>query len=311
MRFPPPENNCSSHIQDFDCEPVKMTLRASSLAGTTLSNSRRVNCLIMGCEKLMNAERFSKAAIDVDTERPSVAESAIVNGATNSDSPKVLSIDIGGSSLKMLATGQVEPIKMQSGPDFTPANLLAAIKKLPSEWQYEVVTIGFPGLVGRSGPVGEPGNLGAGWVGFDFADALGKPVKVLNDAAMQAIGSYDGGRMLFIGLGTGVGSSFIVDHSVVMLELGNLRWNSRMTCGELLSKRSLSKLGVRKWRKASIEIMQSLMHSFVSDYLVVGGGNAKLLNSLPPGVRLGNNRTAFRGGFRVWDEDSKDKWKIL
>jgi polyphosphate glucokinase len=235
------------------------------------------------------------------------------------DDLTVLAIDIGGTKVKMLVSGEHEPRKAISGPEFTPMKLLETVNELASKWKFDAITIGFPGLVGANGPLAEPGNLGSGWVGFDFAGAFQKPVKILNDAAMQAVGSYEGGRMLFLGLGTGLGTTLIVDHVILDVELSELRWNARKTLGELLSKRSIKKLGLKKWRAAVNIVVHDLMSAFVADYVVVGGGNAKLLDSLPAGARLGHNQTAFRGGFRVWGVDSRSSenldlhgnWRIL
>ena len=214
---------------------------------------------------------------------------------------KILSIDIGGTKLKMLASGQTEPRKTASGPDFTPAKMVAAVKRLARGWDYEAVSIGIPSLVGHAGPSSEPGNLGAGWVGFDFAAAFGLPVKLINDASMQALGSYEGGRMLFLGLGTGVGAALIAENSIVPLELGHLPWNRHRTeLFQVLGRAGLLRYGLRQWRETVNTTVIRLMHAFIADYVVVGGGNAKRLKNIPNGVRLGHNLTAFRGGFRLW-----------
>jgi len=214
--------------------------------------------------------------------------------------PRVLSIDIGGSKVKMLVNGELKARKAPTGPEFTPLHLIDAVNELTADWEYDVISIGFPGLVGSNGPIAEPGNLGSGWMGFDFNVAFNKPVKILNDAAMQAVGSYEGGRMLFFGLGTGVGTTLIVDHSIIPLELGDLRWNAQRSLGEVLSKRQIRKIGIKKWRAAAQEILTCFLRAFIADYIVVGGGNAKLLKELPPGARLGHNQTAFLGGYRIW-----------
>lgn len=218
----------------------------------------------------------------------------------------ILAIDIGGTKMKMLARGQTEPRKVPTGKEFTPARLVEAIRELPSEWEYEAISIGYPGLVGKHGPRSEPGNLGPGWVGFDFQTALGKPVKMINDAVMQALGSYDGGRMLFLGLGTGLGSAFIAGTVVVPLELGRLRYDDKRTLGEVLGRRGLEAIGKGEWRQAVNITVTMLMHAFLADYIVIGGGNAKVVKELPPGARLGNNLTAFRGGYRLWGVE--DVW---
>ena len=214
--------------------------------------------------------------------------------------PKILVVDIGGTKLKILATGQTEPRKAPSGRDLTPARLVEEVRALAEGWDYEVVSIGYPGLTGDHGPRCEPGNLGSGWVGFDFAAAFDRPVKIVNDAAMQALGSYEGGRMLFLGLGTGVGSALISENAIVPLELGRLWARRGLTLGQLLGRRGLKRVGAAAWRRAAREAVSRLMAVFAADYVVVGGGNAKKLKRLPHGVRRGHNLTAFRGGIRLW-----------
>jgi predicted NBD/HSP70 family sugar kinase len=213
----------------------------------------------------------------------------------------ILVVDIGGSKLKVLATGETEPRKQSSGKKLTPTRMVDAVLKLADDWDYEAVSLGYPGLVGPLGPRSEPGNLGPGWVGFNFAAAFGKPVKVLNDAAMQALGSYEGGRMLFLGLGTGLGSALIAENVIVPLELGQLPHPGKGTLGEALGRAGLKRLGKEAWLAAVKEAVASLAVAFVVDYVVVGGGNAKRLRGLAPGVRLGHNLTAFRGGQRLWN----------
>ncbi len=221
---------------------------------------------------------------------------------------KVLVIDIGGTKVKILATGQTEPRKAPSGKDFTPGKLVETARELAGSWDYEAISIGYPGLVGPQGPRSEPGNLGPGWVGFDFTAAFGKPVKMVNDAAMQALGSYEGGRMLFLGLGTGLGSALIAGHVIMPLELGRLRYDDERTLGEVLGRRGLEKFGKGDWRKAVNEAVTTLMGAFVADYVVIGGGNAERVKNLPPGARRGHNLTAFRGGFRLWSVE--DVWVL-
>jgi len=220
----------------------------------------------------------------------------------------ILVIDIGGTKVKMLATGQTEPVKFPSGKELTPAQLVETAQKLSKGWTYENISIGYPGLVGSLGPRSEPGNLGSGWVGFDFAAAFGKPVKMSNDAALQALGSYEGGRMLFLGLGTGLGSTLITGHMIIPLELGRMIYDRDRTLGEVLGRQGLKRLGKSRWRKAVNRITTALMHAFVADYVVIGGGNAKNVQDLPPGARLGHNLTAFRGGFRLWSVE--DVWVL-
>lgn len=214
----------------------------------------------------------------------------------------ILVIDIGGTKVKMLATGESEPRKMPSGKSLSPARLVEAVQQLADGWKYEAISIGYPGLVGSLGPRSEPGNLASGWVGFNFGAAFGIPVRIINDAAMQALGSYEGGRMLFLGLGTGLGSALIVENVIVPLELGELRYNGK-TIGEQLRRQGLKKSGKDAWRALVNNVVISLTRSFVVDYVVLGGGNSKNLKHLPPVSRLGHNLTAFRGGFRLWNLD--------
>jgi len=215
----------------------------------------------------------------------------------------ILSIDIGGSKLKILASGQTEPRRLPSGPELTPTKMVEVVTDLAKDWEYEAVSIGIPGQVGDNGPRSEPGNLGPGWVGFNFAAAFGKPVRIVNDAVMQALGSYEGGRMLFLGLGTGVGSTLIAENVLVPLELGQLPYRGRATLGKVLSRGGMNRLGKRAWRRMVNRLVPKLMAAFLADYVVIGGGNAKLLKDPPHGARLGNNLTAFRGGFKLWTVD--------
>jgi polyphosphate glucokinase len=217
----------------------------------------------------------------------------------------ILVVDIGGTKVKILATGQTEPRKALTGRDFTPAKLVETIKSLAAGWEYEAISIGCPALIGPHGPRSEPGNLGPGWVGFDYAAAFGKPVKMVNDAAMQALGSYEGGRMLFLGLGTGLGSALIAGHVIIPLELGRIPFGKR-TLGELLGRAGMQQIGKGRWRKEVTRWASALMAAFVADYVVVGGGNAKRAKELPGGMRRGHNLTAFRGGFRLWSVE--DAW---
>jgi polyphosphate glucokinase len=218
---------------------------------------------------------------------------------------KVLVIDVGGSKVKVLATGHSEPRKATSGSKLTPPRLVALVQEIAHDWDYDAISIGIPGLVGASGPRSEPGNLGPGWVGFDYAAAFGMPVRIVNDAAMQALGCYEGGRMLFLGLGTGLGSALIVENTLITLELGLVRLGKRPQLGQILGREGLERLGRTEWRNAVNEIAPALMAAFVADYVVLGGGNAKKLDrkALPPGVRLGHGLTAFRGGLRLWHLD--------
>jgi polyphosphate glucokinase len=213
---------------------------------------------------------------------------------------KVLTVDIGGTNVKLLASGETEPRKLRSGPDLSPTQMIDAIRKATSDWKYTAVSLGYPGRVSVTGPVAEPGNLGSGWVGFDFAAAFGCPVRIVNDAILQALGSYDGGRMLFVGFGTGVGSVLVINHTVVPLELGELKWKGKTLC-DRFGRDALERHGEKRWRERVLDTIPSLQRAFLADYVVVGGGNSKyLLEPLPPNVRIGHNLTAFRGGSRLW-----------
>ena len=211
----------------------------------------------------------------------------------------ILSVDVGGTKIKMLVTGATEPRKIPSGRRLKPAAMVDAVKETAKDWKYDAVSIGLPTRVGGNGPLAEPGNLGAGWVGFDFAGAFGCPVRMANDAAMQALGGYDGGRMLFLGLGTGLGSALIVEHSIIALELGDLSFRNG-SLSQHLGRDGLKSAGKAKWNRWVQEALPALQKAFQVDYLLLGGGNAKLVRAAPPGVRRGNNLTALRGGFRLW-----------
>jgi hypothetical protein len=214
----------------------------------------------------------------------------------------ILAIDVGGTGLKILATGQAEPRRRATKPRLTPQAMVELVREMAADWEYEAVSIGYPGQVGDHGPRSEPANLGPGWVGFNFAAAFGLPVRIINDAAMQALGSYDGGRMLFLGLGTGLGSALIAENVVVPLELGELPYR-KTRLGLVLGRVGLERLGKRKWRRVIDRVVPALMAATLADYVVLGGGNAKRVKIPPGGARLSNNLTAFRGGFRLWHLD--------
>jgi polyphosphate glucokinase len=215
---------------------------------------------------------------------------------------KVLAIDIGGTHVKILATGEKEKRAIDSGPGLTAAAMVAGVKKLATGWTYDVVSMGFPGPVMHHKPVLEPHNLGKGWVGFDYEKAFGKPVRILNDAAMQALGSYKGGRMLFLGLGTGLGSAMVIDGIVEPMELAHLPYKKGRTFEDYVGLRGLERLGKTKWRKEVAEVVERFREALSPDYIVLGGGNAKKVKDLPKGCELGNNANAFVGGFRLWEE---------
>jgi polyphosphate glucokinase len=213
----------------------------------------------------------------------------------------VLAIDIGGTNVKILATGQDESRRFPSGPAMTPKRMVAGVKKLSRDWKYEVVSIGYPGMVVRNRPLVEPHNLGRGWVGFDFAAAFKRPVKVINDAAMQALGSYKGGKMLFLGLGTGLGSTMICDGILEPMELAHLSYK-KATYEDYVGERSLEKRGKKKWRRHVADVVEQLIAALEPDDVVLGGGNVKKLKELPKGCRAGDNANAFLGGFRLWEK---------
>jgi hypothetical protein len=214
---------------------------------------------------------------------------------------RILVCDVGGTNLKMLVPGHKVPLKIPSGSKYGPRDLVAAVKLATRKFRYDAVTIGFPAPVVRGRILHEPHNLGRGWVRFDFTKALGKPVKIINDAAMQALGSYEGGTMLFLGLGTGLGSALIVDGSLTPLELAHVPYRGG-EYEDYVGLRGYEKYGKRKWRKLVRQIVGIFKAGLVADYVVLGGGQAKLLKKLPDGCRLGSNLNAFVGGQRLWDE---------
>jgi polyphosphate glucokinase len=220
---------------------------------------------------------------------------------------KVLVIDVGGTNVKVFANGEGEVRKFPSGPTLTAKQMVDGVLQLASDWNYDAITIGYPGPVINGRLALEPKNLGSGWVDFDFAAHLGKPVKLINDAAMQALGSYEGGRMLFLGLGTGLGSALIIDRVVAPLELAHLPYKKGRTFEDYVGLRGLKRLGKKKWQKAVEDVVARLQAALVADSVVLGGGNAKHLKRLPPGARMGDNRNAFLGGVRFWEAEHGDR----
>ena len=208
-------------------------------------------------------------------------------------------IDIGGRSVKILATGQMQSRSFRSGPTLTPGRMVEGVKKLAADWTYDVVSIGYPGPVLGGRPIAEPCNLGRGWVGFDFAHAFGRPVKLVNDAAMQALGSYKGGKMLFLGLGTGLGTAMIVDGIVAPMEIGHLPYE-KGTYEDYVGRAGLKRHGKKKWRRHVADVAERLIAALQPDDTVIGGGNAAKLQTPPPHCRKGDNANAFRGGFALW-----------
>jgi polyphosphate glucokinase len=215
---------------------------------------------------------------------------------------RILVVDIGGNNVKLRLQGQEEVRRVPSGPTLTAAAMVEGVRTLTPDWEFDAVSIGYPGPVAHEKVLLEPVNLGRGWVGFDFAVALGKPVKLINDAAMQALGSYEGGRMLFLGLGTGLGSALILDGVTAPLEVGHLPYKKKKTFEDFVGNRGLKRLGKTKWRQAVADVVSRLKHALIADYVVLGGGNARKLAELPPGARLGDNNNAFIGGERLWKE---------
>jgi polyphosphate glucokinase len=213
----------------------------------------------------------------------------------------VLVVDVGGTNVKILATGQSEPRKLPSGTTLTAAMMVDGVKKLAGDWKYEAVAIGYPGPVVRDRPMAEPHNLAPGWVEFDYAKAFGKPVRIINDAALQALGSYNGGKLLFLGLGTGLGTTLVIDGVVEAMELAHLPYK-KATYEDYVGLRALEGFGKKKWRKHVADVVARLTAAFDPDDVVLGGGNAKKLDELPPRCRLGENANAFLGGFRLWEQ---------
>jgi polyphosphate glucokinase len=218
----------------------------------------------------------------------------------------VLVVDVGGSHVKVLATDELEHRRADSGPDFTAAQMVDAVKELAADWTWDCVSVGVPSPVHGGRVAAEPVNLGEGWLGFDYVTAFGKPTKVVNDAAMQALGSYEGGRMLFLGLGTGLGSALVADGFVEPMELGHLRYK-KATFEDYVGNAGLGKRGKRRWRLDVADVVAKLSAALEAEYVVLGGGNARKLDPLPPNARLGSNENAFIGGFRLWDPDAPAK----
>lgn len=227
--------------------------------------------------------------------------------AASKEANGVLVIDVGGTHVKVLATGQREEREIPSGLAMTASKMVRDVKRVAKDWKYDHVSIGYPGPVLHGRPLHEPYNLGSGWVGFDFGKAFKCPVKVINDAAMQALGSYQKGRMLFLGLGAGLGSAMIVDGIVEPMELAHLPYKKGKTYEDYVGVRGLKRLGKKKWRRHVIDVVERLKSALEVEYVVLGGGNAKNMKKLPAGIRLGDNRNAFVGGFRLWKRKLKPR----
>ena len=219
--------------------------------------------------------------------------------------PQILVIDVGGTHVKARLSGRREERKIVSGPAMTAARMVRDVKRMVKDWKYDRVSIGYPGIVIHGRPVHEPYNLGAGWVRFNFAKAFGRPVKVINDAAMQALGSYKRGSMLFLGFGAGLGSAMIVDGILEPMELAHLPYKNGKTYEDYVGDRALKRLGKKKWRFYVADVVTRLKAALEADYVVLGGGNSRHLKDLPAGAELGDNRNAFIGGTRLWKEETK------
>ena len=213
---------------------------------------------------------------------------------------KTLVIDVGGTNIKVIATGRRKPVKIPSGPSMTPRLMVRGVRDATAGWKYDVVSIGYPGPVLRGRVAREPINLGKGWLRFDFKKAFNRPVRLINDAAMQALGSYAGGYMLFLGLGTGLGSAMIRDGVLVPTELAHLPYRHGLSYEQYLGEAGMKRLGKRAWRRHVAKVTALFMAALEIDYVVYGGGNARHLRELPPNTRLGSNANAFKGGFRMW-----------
>lgn len=217
---------------------------------------------------------------------------------------KVLVIDVGGSNVKILATGQTEERRFPSGPTMTAAMMADTVKSLAAGWQYDAVAIGYPGVVENDQPTTEPHNLAPGWVRFDYRAAFGRPVKIVNDAAMQALGSFTQGKLLFLGLGTGLGTTMVVNGVMVPMELAHLPYRNG-TFEDYVGERALERDGKKKWRKSVVDVVARLKAALVPDDVVIGGGNIRHFKTLPPGCRAGDNLNAFAGGYRLWASAAK------
>lgn len=217
---------------------------------------------------------------------------------------RILVIDIGGTHVKLLTTGRRKPIRLDSGPTLTPGAMVEAVRSATAEWTYDVLSIGYPGPVGADGPRADPHNLAPGWVGFDFEKAFGRPVRLINDASMQALGGYHGGRMLFLGLGTGLGAALVIQGHLQPLELARLPYRKRKTFEDCVGEASRLRRGPRRWRRYVIDVVERLAVAMQAETVLLGGGNARYmrrqLDRLPPGTRIGSNADAFRGGMRLW-----------
>lgn len=226
---------------------------------------------------------------------------------------RILVIDVGGSHVKLMIS-RSEKRKFKSGPDLTPREMVAQMKPLLRDWSFDLISMGFPAPVRNGRIMGEPKHLGPGWTRFDYEKSLGKPIRIINDAAMQALGSFHGGRMLFLGLGTGLGSTLIWETNVLPLELGDLPYGNGHIIEDYLGKSGMKQLGEKAWKREVLRAILLLKKSLIADYVVLGGGSAKKFDQLPGGIERGHNRNAFLGGVRLWQTDPRTrraKWRIL
>jgi polyphosphate glucokinase len=217
------------------------------------------------------------------------------------NSTNIMVIDVGGSRVKALLSGEETPVRADSGPLMTAAQMVEAVKAMTSHWHYGGVTIGYPGVVKHNQITHDPVNLGPNWIGYDFEAVFGCPVKVINDAAMQALGDYEGGRMLFLGLGTGLGTAMIIDGIVAPMELGHLPYQRGRTFEQYVGSAGLEREGKKQWRVYVADVIARLFNALEPDYVLLGGGNTKYLKDIPPYARIGPNSNAFKGGFRLWE----------
>jgi polyphosphate glucokinase len=231
---------------------------------------------------------------------------------------RVLVIDVGGTHVKLAVTGVSESRRFKSGPHLVPDVMVREVKRRSADWRYDAITLGYPGAVNGEKPGAEPGNLGHGWVGFDFEDAFDAPVRIVNDAALQALGSYNGGRMLFLGLGTGLGSAVVSEHVILPIELGCLPYTRRETLAERLGRAGRRRYGPARWQRTISQVVPRLKEAVAADYVTLGGGNAKHVHPLPDGVARGGNDDAFAGGFRLWqdfvmphDRPAPPVWRVI
>ncbi|MDB5800837.1 MAG: hypothetical protein JWL63_1776 [Rhodocyclales bacterium] len=249
-----------------------------------------------------------KAAEPISIIRPTTRRESSESLAVHShqEDPAVLVIDIGGSAVKLFSNVSSEVRRFDSAPSLTPGHLVATVREHTRDWQYQLVSIGYPGKVGANNPIEEPGNLGSGWPGYDFAAAFGCPVRIVNDASLQAIGGYAGGTMLFLGLGTGLGSALVVEHTVVELDLGGLPYGADEILSDRLGRKGLERDGREAWLATLTLVVERLRHAFLADYVLLGGGHADEVDPLPEMARRGDNDDAFIGGVLLWRDGFED-----